>query len=125
MVDVVKGGGRAPPTLTSQANFTLITECMPESGRNHSVYSVVISMMLLSSRICSGSSCREGDEGEGEGEEGEVVEEREELEEVRSCSQERVGEVCAPVNCKFTAQKQECAAQNREHIKHVIKGKVL
>jgi hypothetical protein len=103
-----------------------MTECTPENGRYHSVYSVVISMMLLSSRICSGSSCREGDEGEGEEEEeGEVVAEREELEEVRSCSQERVGEVCAPVNCKFTAQKQECAAQNRELIKHVIKGIVL
>jgi hypothetical protein len=84
-------------------------------------------MMLLLSRICSGSSCREGEEGEGEGEEeGEVVEEREELEEVRSCSQERVGEVCAPVNCKFTAQKQECAAQNRQQIKQfVFKGIVL
>jgi hypothetical protein len=27
MVIVVKGGGRAPPTLTSQANFTLMMEC--------------------------------------------------------------------------------------------------
>jgi hypothetical protein len=33
-------GGRAPPTLTSQANFTLMMECTPESGRYHSVYSV-------------------------------------------------------------------------------------
>jgi hypothetical protein len=41
MVNVVKGGGRAPPTLTSQANFTLMTECTPESGRYHSVYSVL------------------------------------------------------------------------------------
>jgi hypothetical protein len=40
MVNVVKGGGRAPPTLTSQANFTLMMECTPESGRYHSVYSV-------------------------------------------------------------------------------------
>ncbi len=32
MVIVVKGGGRAPPTLTSQANFTLMMECTPESG---------------------------------------------------------------------------------------------
>ncbi len=40
MVNVVKGGGRAPPTLTSQANFTLMMECTPESGRCHSVYSV-------------------------------------------------------------------------------------
>jgi hypothetical protein len=40
-VNVVKGVGRAPPTLTSQANFTLMMECTPESGRYHSVYSVV------------------------------------------------------------------------------------
>jgi hypothetical protein len=40
MVIVVKGGGRAPPTLISQANFTLMMECTPESGRYHSVYSV-------------------------------------------------------------------------------------
>ncbi len=37
-VNLVKGGGRAPPTL--QANFTLMMECTPESGRYHSVYSV-------------------------------------------------------------------------------------
>ncbi len=36
-VNVVKGDGRAPPTLTSQANFTLMMECTPESGRYHSV----------------------------------------------------------------------------------------
>jgi hypothetical protein len=40
MVNVMRGGGRAPPTLTSQANFTLMTECMPESSRYYSVYSV-------------------------------------------------------------------------------------
>ena len=41
MVIVGKGGGRAPPTLISQANFTLMMECTSESGRYHSVYSVV------------------------------------------------------------------------------------
>jgi hypothetical protein len=41
MVIVVKGGGRAPSTLTSQAKFTLMKECTAESGRYHSVYSVV------------------------------------------------------------------------------------
>ncbi len=46
MVIVVKGGGRASPTLTSQANFTLITECTPESGCYHSVYSVVYTTTL-------------------------------------------------------------------------------
>ncbi len=40
MVNVKKGGGRAPPTLTSQANFTLMTECTPESRRYYSVYSM-------------------------------------------------------------------------------------
>ncbi len=33
----MKGGGRAPPILTSQANFTLMMECTPESGRNHAL----------------------------------------------------------------------------------------
>jgi hypothetical protein len=47
MVIVVKGGGRAPPTLTSQANFTLMMECTPESGRYHSVYSVVSTACCL------------------------------------------------------------------------------
>ncbi len=40
MVIVVTGGGRTPPTLTSQANFTLMMECTLESGRYHSVHSV-------------------------------------------------------------------------------------
>ncbi len=35
MVDIVKGGGRA------QANFSIMMECTPESGRCHSVYSVI------------------------------------------------------------------------------------
>jgi hypothetical protein len=43
MVNVKIGGGRAPPTLTSyRTNFTLITECTPESSGCNSVYSVVI-----------------------------------------------------------------------------------
>jgi hypothetical protein len=50
-VNVVKGGGRAPPTLTSQANFTLMMECTPESGRYHSVYSVVLPICLLASEV--------------------------------------------------------------------------
>ncbi len=33
MVMVVKGGGRAPLTLISQANFTLMMECTPESQK--------------------------------------------------------------------------------------------
>ncbi len=32
MVNVMRGGRRAPLTLTSQANFTLMTECTPESS---------------------------------------------------------------------------------------------
>jgi hypothetical protein len=47
MVIVVKGSGRAPPTLTSQANFTLMMECTPESGRYHSMYSVVLITRFL------------------------------------------------------------------------------
>ncbi len=42
MVNVIKGGGRAvhPPPSPAQPNFTLMTECTPESGRYYSVYSV-------------------------------------------------------------------------------------
>ncbi len=40
MVNVIKGGGRAPPTLTSPANFTLMTECTPESRRYYSAYTL-------------------------------------------------------------------------------------
>ncbi len=41
MVNVMKGGGRAPPTAPAWANFTLMMECTPESSRCYSVYSVV------------------------------------------------------------------------------------
>ena len=57
MVNVVKGGGRAPPTLTSQANFTLMMECTPESGRYHSVYSVVATGTRHFSRFDSSVCC--------------------------------------------------------------------
>jgi len=40
MVIVMKGGGRAPSTLTSRAHFTLMTESTPESSGYYSVYSV-------------------------------------------------------------------------------------
>ena len=40
MVNVVKGGGRAPPPSPAWANFTLMIECTPESSRCYSVYSV-------------------------------------------------------------------------------------
>jgi hypothetical protein len=43
MVDtytVVKGVGRAPPPSPAWANFSIMMECRPESGRCHSVYSV-------------------------------------------------------------------------------------
>jgi hypothetical protein len=43
----MKGGVRAPPTLTSQANFTLMTECTPESRRYYSVYSVVYAVHFV------------------------------------------------------------------------------
>ncbi len=49
-VNVVKGGGRAPPPLPARANFTLMMECTPEIGRYHSVYSVVSRTTIL---ICT------------------------------------------------------------------------
>ncbi len=44
MVKVVKGGGRAPPPPPARANFTLMTECTPESDCCYSVYSVVYTL---------------------------------------------------------------------------------
>ncbi len=40
MVNVKKGVCVHPPPSTAQANFTLMTECTPESRRYYSVYSV-------------------------------------------------------------------------------------
>jgi hypothetical protein len=40
MVNVIKGDGRAPPPSPARANFTLMTECTPESSGCNSVYSV-------------------------------------------------------------------------------------
>ncbi len=40
MVNVMRGGGRAPPPSPARANFTLMTECTPESSGYYSVYSV-------------------------------------------------------------------------------------
>ncbi len=37
---VMKGGGRAPPTLTSLGKFYMM-ECTPESSSCYSVYSVI------------------------------------------------------------------------------------
>ncbi len=42
MVNVIKGGGCAPPPSPAQVNSTLMTECTPESRRYYSVYSVVL-----------------------------------------------------------------------------------
>jgi hypothetical protein len=45
MVNVRNGGGRAPPIPSpAQANFTLMTECTPESRRYYSVYSVPVAV---------------------------------------------------------------------------------
>ncbi len=41
MVNVIKGGGRAPPPSPARANFTLLTECTPKSSGCNSVYSVI------------------------------------------------------------------------------------
>ncbi len=40
MVNVMKGGWRAPPHSPARPNFTLMIECTPESSRCYSVYSV-------------------------------------------------------------------------------------
>ncbi len=41
MVNVMKGGGRAPPPSPAWTNFTLMMECTPESSRCYSVYSTL------------------------------------------------------------------------------------
>jgi hypothetical protein len=41
MVNVIKGVGVHPPPSPAQTNFTLMTECTPESRRYYSLYSVV------------------------------------------------------------------------------------
>ncbi len=51
MVNVIRGGGRAPPPSPARANFTLITECTPESSGCNSVYSVVSSVARSDSTV--------------------------------------------------------------------------
>jgi hypothetical protein len=47
MVNVIKGGWACTPRPSpGQANFTLMTECTPESRRYYSVYSVVTTTAL-------------------------------------------------------------------------------
>ena len=77
-------------------------------------------------RICDASSCTEVEAGLEQvvvvkvEEEEEELEQVERLEAVSSCSQQRVGEVCAPVNCKFTTEKQECSTQqNRQQFNKI------
>ena len=41
-VNVMGGGGRAPPPSLARTDFTLIIECTPESSGCNSVYSVVV-----------------------------------------------------------------------------------
>ena len=45
MVNVMKGGGRPPPS-PAWANFTLMMECTSESSRYYSVYSIVHTFLL-------------------------------------------------------------------------------
>ncbi len=40
MVDIVKGGGRATPTITRRGNFSIMMECTPESGNCNSLCTV-------------------------------------------------------------------------------------
>ncbi len=41
LVNVMRGGGRAPPPTPARTNFTVMTECTPESSGFNSVYSGV------------------------------------------------------------------------------------
>ncbi len=47
MLNVKRGGGRAPPPSPARANFTLITEYTPESSGCNSVYSMGGTVRLL------------------------------------------------------------------------------
>jgi hypothetical protein len=44
MVNVMKVVGVHPPPSPARANFTLMTECTPESSGFYSVYSVVLTV---------------------------------------------------------------------------------
>ncbi len=46
-VNVMKGGGRAPPPSPARANFTLMTECTPENSGCYSVYPVDRTLISL------------------------------------------------------------------------------
>jgi hypothetical protein len=50
MVNVIKGGGRATPSSPARANFTLMTECTPESSGCNSVYSVEYTTIQIAYR---------------------------------------------------------------------------
>ncbi len=61
MVDRRKGGGRAPPPSAAWADFSIMLECTPESGRCHSVYSVRMNMRVGRRRYIAAISA----DGEG------------------------------------------------------------
>jgi len=42
--------------------------------------------------------------------------EKESLESVQSCSEQKVGEICAPVNCRFNVGEEECTTKNETEI---------
>ena len=48
MVNVMRGVGVNPPPSPARADFTLMTECTPESSGCYSVYSVHITMFINS-----------------------------------------------------------------------------
>jgi hypothetical protein len=68
MVNVIKGGGRAPPPSPPRANFTLMTECTPESSGCNSVYSVTWHQIPQSRKTYGGKNpvfkpvCRDSSE---------------------------------------------------------------
>ncbi len=55
MVNVVKGGGRAPPPSPAWANFTLMIEFAPESDCCFSVYSVIATAWCPQQSLSNGT----------------------------------------------------------------------
>jgi hypothetical protein len=50
MLNIINGVGRAPPPPPAQPNFTLMTDCTPESRRYYSVYSVLVTKSCIAMR---------------------------------------------------------------------------
>jgi hypothetical protein len=63
MVNVIKGGGRAPPPSPARENFTLMIECTPEISGYYSVfltYHLSLEMQNCLTLESSGAAIAEG-----------------------------------------------------------------